>query len=238
MNLFAQITKIDTSRREVYGIIAEESPDKAGEIFDYASSKPYVQEWSSDAAGKTLLAGQDISFGNVRAQHNSKAVAGKLISIDFDDDAKKIPVIARIVDDGEWAKVQEGVYTGFSIGGDYVKRWTDGQYVRYTARPKEVSIVDNPCMAGATFSMVKADGSTEQRQFRATDLTALSERIAELAKIAEHRPRQFDPNNLQGELQKSLDRSLTGDEIEEKQAQSSRFMPRFNRPHCSDAPWL
>ena len=118
MNIFARITKIDAANREVHGVMAEEAPDKAGEIFDYASSKPYVKAWSDEAVKQTALAGQDVSFGNVRSQHNPKVAAGKLVSIDFDDRNKKIPVIAKIVDDGEWAKVQEGVYTGFSIGGD------------------------------------------------------------------------------------------------------------------------
>src|SRR6516162_5436788 len=137
MNIFAQITKIDASRREVHGILAEEGVDKAGEIFDYATSKPYVQQWSDNAVTQTALAGQDISFGNLRSQHNPKIAAGKLISIDFDDDAKKIPIIARIVDDAEWLKVTEGIYTGFSIGGDYVRRWADGANVRYTANPRK-----------------------------------------------------------------------------------------------------
>jgi hypothetical protein len=152
MNLFAQITKIDASRREVHGLMAEESLDKAGEIFDYASSKPYIMAWSNDAMTQTALSGQEVSFGNVRAQHNAKIAAGKLVSISFDDEAKKIPIIAKIVDDVEWGKVVDGVYTGFSIGGEYVKRWADGANIRYTASPKEVSIVDSPCMYGATFS--------------------------------------------------------------------------------------
>jgi hypothetical protein len=73
--------------------------------------------------------------------------------------------VAKIVDNNEWEKVVQGVYTGFSIGGSYVKRWTDGASTRYTAKPAEVSIVDNPCMYGATFTMVKADGAFEYRGF-------------------------------------------------------------------------
>jgi hypothetical protein len=165
MNIFARITKVDAANRLVHGVMAEEKPDKSGEVFDYESSKPYVKEWSDDAVTKTHHAGQDVSYGNVRAQHNGKIAAGKLVSLDFDDKNKEIPIIAKIVDEQEWKKVEEGVYTGFSIGGDYVKRWADGKHIRYTARPKEVSIVDNPCMYGATFTMVKADGAEEQRNF-------------------------------------------------------------------------
>ncbi len=165
MNIFIPIFKADGARREVHGVMAEEVKDKAGEIFDYASSKPYVRAWSEEALQRTASAGQGHSLGNVRAQH-SKVAAGKLVDITFDDAAKRILVIAKIVDDNEWAKVEEGVYTGFSIGGSYVKRWADGAAIRYTAKPTEVSIVDNPCMAGATFSLIKADGFTEQRNCR------------------------------------------------------------------------
>jgi hypothetical protein len=72
------------------------------------------------------------SFGNIRGQHNPKIAAGLLKSIEFDDEAKRIDFCAKIVDDQEWAKVEEGVYTGFSPGGSYAKRWPDGGYHRYT----------------------------------------------------------------------------------------------------------
>ena len=73
---------------------------------------------------------------------------------------------AKIVDDDEWRKVQEGVYTGFSQGGRYVKRWPDPDtgLVRYTAEPHEISLVDLPCVPDATFDVVK-DGVAEKRAF-------------------------------------------------------------------------
>jgi hypothetical protein len=158
--IFVPIVKVDVAKREVHGIMAEEQPDKADEIFDYATSKPYIAKWAEqfrkDTDGKSL--------GNVRAMHD-KISAGKLISIEFDDVNKRIPVVAKIVDDNEWKKVLEGVYTGFSIGGSYVKRWTDGEFQRYTAQPRELSLVDNPCMYGATFTAIKTDGSRQLSKF-------------------------------------------------------------------------
>jgi hypothetical protein len=47
------------------------------------------------------------SFGNIRGQHNPKIAAGLLKSIEFDDEAKRIDFCANIVDDQEWAKVEE-----------------------------------------------------------------------------------------------------------------------------------
>ena len=162
LNLFAQIAKIDESKHEVWGVATAEVVDKEGEIFDYQSSKPYFKNWSDEIAKAT----DGKSLGNVREMHEPSAV-GKLVAIAFDDDLKQIRVGARIVDSVAWQKCMLGVYTGFSIGGAYVKSWKDGEYVRFTANPVEISVVDNPCMPGAHFTAVKADGTCEVRKFTA-----------------------------------------------------------------------
>lgn len=163
LRIFVPITKIDVAKRLVYGTMAEEVVDKSKEIFDYATSKPFFEKWSGEIAKNT----DGKSVGNLRAMHQPIA-AGKLTDIVFNDDARKIETCAHVVDAAEWEKVDKGVYTGFSIGGRYVKRWDDpGQdgVKRYTADPAEVSLVDNPCIATATFSAIKADGTTELRKF-------------------------------------------------------------------------
>jgi hypothetical protein len=160
LHLFAQIAKIDESKHEVWGIATAEVIDKEGEIFDYDSSKPYFKKWSDEIAKAT----DGKSLGNVREMHAPSAV-GKLVAIDFDDDLKQVRVGARIVDSAAWQKCMQGVYTGFSIGGAYVKAWKEGEYVRFTAKPVEISVVDNPCVPGAHFTAVKADGSFEVRKF-------------------------------------------------------------------------
>jgi hypothetical protein len=164
---FVPITKIDAARREVYGVVTSEAPDKDGEICDYDTTKPHYEAWSTEFAQAT--AGK--SLGNVREMHAHSAV-GKVVDLVFDDPAKTIAVRARIVDDTAWAKCQEGVYTGFSHGGEYVgEPWPDGEFSRYTAKPSEVSLVDNPCNPEAHFEYVKADGSVELRKFAATPTT-------------------------------------------------------------------
>ena len=165
MNFFIPITKVNAERREVWGWGAIEEPDNSDEILDYASSKPHFMEWSNRAQKRS--GGK--SLGNVRAMHRSVA-AGKLIDLRADDTSKGFWVGAKIVDDREWKKVEEGVYTGFSVGGSYEKRWSDFQNpgkIRYTAKPTELSIVDSPCIPSATFEMVKSDGITEEVEFRA-----------------------------------------------------------------------
>ena len=161
LDLFLPLAKVDLDRCLVTGVATAETPDRSGEIFDYASSKPYFEKWSAEAAA----ASGGKSLGAVRAMHTPIA-AGKLTDIAFDDDRKRITVVAKIVDDDEWRKVQEGVYTGFSQGGRYVKRWADPDsgLTRYTADPHEISLVDLPCLPDATFDVVK-DGMIEKRSF-------------------------------------------------------------------------
>lgn len=164
VRVFARLTKVDEEKRVVYGRATEEIGDRAQEIFDYTTSKPYFEEWSAscykDSGGK--------SFGNLRAMHSAVA-AGKLEDLIFVDNQKAIDVSCKVVDDAEWKKVLEGVYTGFSVGGTYIKKWTDKEDAskkRYTAKPTEISLVDRPCVPTAKFfDIIKADGSTVHKDF-------------------------------------------------------------------------
>lgn len=157
LNLFFRLTKIDEATRTVTGIATAEQPDKAGEICDYEGTKPYYKAWSESFSKAT----DGASLGNLRSMHTSIA-AGKLTEVIFDDVAKAIRIVAKVVDDAEWKKVVERVYTGFSQGGEYIRKWIDGEFTRYIAEPFEVSLVDNPCLASATFDFVKMDGTVEK----------------------------------------------------------------------------
>lgn len=165
--MFIPLTKISEETRTVYGrAVQGDVVDKSGEVFDYESSKPHFQQWSAEVSAAT--GGK--SLGNVRSMHGNVA-AGKLVDIQFSDHEQAIDVAARIVDDQEWKKVLAGVYTGFSIGGRYLKRWpdnVDGQMVqRYTAAPSEISLVDAPCVPTAKFfDVVKSDGRVRRQAFQ------------------------------------------------------------------------
>ncbi len=183
MNLFVPITKIDAAQRLVYGVVTAEAPDVSREVCDYASTKPHYQKWSQNF----MSASGGKSFGNLRAMHGNVA-AGKLVDIAFSDAAKRIEICGKVVDDDEWQKVEEGVYTGFSQGGRYLKRWPDPDapaLTRYTAEPLEVSPVDHPCLPEATFAVITADGSTELRKFKpvsAADAHAMTEALAKIGR--------------------------------------------------------
>jgi hypothetical protein len=181
LELFLPLAKVDLDQRIVHGVVTAETPDRVGEICDYASTRPYFETWSAEA--RSASGGK--SLGAVRAMHG-RVAAGKLTDIAFDDEGKRILVAAKIVDDDEWLKVTEGVYTGFSQGGRYIKRWPDPEtgLTRFTAEPTEISLVDLPCLPDATFEVVK-DGVVEKRGFAkrvepgATSVQAAVEPVAE-----------------------------------------------------------
>ncbi len=168
--MFLPLAKVDADQRIVQGVATAEQPDRSGEICDYDSTKPYFEAWSAQcreaSGGKSL--------GAVRAMHGNVA-AGKLTDISFDDASKRILVAAKIVDDDEWNKVLEGVYTGFSQGGRYIARWEDetSGLWRYTADPIEISLVDLPCLPEATFEVVR-NGVSEFRKFATAERDELT----------------------------------------------------------------
>lgn len=162
LGVFVPLVKVDEDQRLVYGRITAQEQDQSGETMDYATSVPNFQKWSSmieEASG-------GLSKGNLRVMHGLK-VGGKLTDISYNDEDQSIEVCAKVTDDAEWNNVLEGCYTGFSVGGRYEKKWAEtinGQTIKkYTADPNEVSLVDNPCVKSATFQLIKADGSIEDR---------------------------------------------------------------------------
>ena len=117
---------------------------------------------------------------------HAESPVGKVVDIVFDDVGKKIIVTAKIVDAVAWRKVVEGVYTGFAQGGRYVRKWKDAAtgLMRFTAEPREISLVDLPCLPGATFEITKGGAFVELRKFQQGPTDA-ERRRAELMKAAQ-----------------------------------------------------
>jgi hypothetical protein len=172
------LRKVDAAQRLIYARV-DETPDRAGEVLDYATSKPHFERWSEEmrkaSGGKSL--------GNLRAMHSLKAV-GILQDITFDDQAKAIEFVGRVVDDEEWRKCEEGVYTGVSPGGKKHYLGRSGAYRRYTGVPNELSLVDAPCIPSATFTMMKADGAEQPVKFKERDAAAVL--AADLEAVTSH----------------------------------------------------
>lgn len=157
---FIPFAKLDADKREVYGLVTSEAPDSDGEICDYKTTKPFYEKWSEGFQKAT----DGKSLGNVREMHQNIA-AGKVVHLEFDDAAKQIWAVSKIVDDSTWNKCAEGVLTGYSHGGRYEgDPWADGEHRRYTANPTEISVVDVPANPEALFEYVK-NGKSEMRKF-------------------------------------------------------------------------
>jgi hypothetical protein len=180
-SLFCRVSKVDEEKRTVTGIGASEAIDAEGEIFDYASSKPYIEAWSEGAQQRS----QGKSFGNVREMHQLSAVGKLSEPIVFDDAQRLVILTSYISDDVAWQKCLDGTYTGFSICGPIVgEKWSDGTnpgVKRYTCAPIEFSVCDLPCNEEAVFTAVKAGGVTEERKFKTA---AAVEKGADMADVA------------------------------------------------------
>ncbi len=198
------LTKIDVERRLVIGTAAEEIADKSREIMDYASARPQFESWSkefSDATG-------GLSKGNLRVMH-TKHVAGRLDDIAYDDQTKRVQICAKVVDDNDWQKCLDGVYTGFSIGGGYLKKWKDPDgLTRYTPIIREISLVDNPCLETAKFAeLVKADGIVGQVALVGQVRTFAQEWAARPAPVPTFADSWVNRPQTFGELHKAFDES-------------------------------
>lgn len=162
----------------VYGLVTAEKVDRDGEVCHYDTTVPFYKAVNDEFEKATSDAGIEKSIMPLREMHQLSAIgAGK--AIDFNDAEKTIRMGFAVVDGEAKKKVRKGVYTGFSQGGKYVRKWDRDGKTFYTASPTEVSLVDNPCLASAHFEYVKADGTSEVRKFMETPVV---ERIASLRK--------------------------------------------------------
>src|SRR5215475_15740383 len=144
MRFYGTITKIDDRSRMVWGYASTESEDSQGEI---------VKRGALEAALADYM-----RFANIREMHLPSAV-GVATEAALDD--KGLYLGAKIVDDDAWQKVVEGVYKGFSIGGNVTARDPADRKIITGIALTEISIVDRPANPEAVFDCWKADGAGE-----------------------------------------------------------------------------
>jgi hypothetical protein len=168
---FVPFCKVDEARREVFGIVTAETPDKDGEVCKYDLTKPNYQQWSHEFVKAT----DGKSVGNLRRMHDAQSAVGKGILIEYHDEDKEIYMGFKVTDDQTWNDVMEGVLTGFSQGGKYGKVWRGEKddLVYYEAIPAEVSVVDNPCLGVAHFALVRADSTIVMRKVRSVPVESI-----------------------------------------------------------------
>jgi|WetSurMetagenome_2_1015567.scaffolds.fasta_scaffold232630_1 hypothetical protein len=195
--LFAPLTKVvelDDGTVEVHGRAAAQEPDPKKEVFDYEASKPFIKTWSDDI----FQASGGQSLGNLRAMHNPRVAAGKLTALYFNDAEQVVDVVAKVVDANEVNKVRAGVYTGFSFGGAYGPKRVENGLTYYAAVPSELSLADNPMIKSARFTLVKVDGSEEQKEFtQVVEAGALQKRLMDVGRMAS---RLYDLRCLLGDV--------------------------------------
>ncbi|MGB8182776.1 MAG: hypothetical protein WCF13_10435, partial [Stellaceae bacterium] len=176
-HFFMPMVKVDAAQRLVFARL-DETKDASGEAMHYDRTKPNFVAWSDQM--KKASGGK--SLGNVRSMHQLIA-AGKVEDMTFDDKARAIGVCIKVVDDDEWKKVIEGVYTGISPGGGLQRFRDEHGERRYVGMPSEISLVDMPCNPNATFTMVKAEGGEAQVAFKpapANDAAPTEQEVADV----------------------------------------------------------
>lgn len=176
---------------EAYGLATAQVPDKMNEICDYDDTAPEYAAWANEFYTTTTRAGQDPSFGNIRIMHNvDLGPGGKCIAPpELYPDKKEVWIHTVAANDDVGKSLKGGFLTAYSQGGKYKWRRCENcktaipdpppsMYcpncatdvpVRYAAKISEVSYVDNPCLASATFTFVRMDNNghevSELRKF-------------------------------------------------------------------------
>ena len=173
LSFFIPISKLDADERMVYGVATCETLDKQNEVVDYGATKEALIDYSN--------------WRNIREMHSPSAV-GVAPILELRDNTKELYIGAKIVDDAAWAKCKEGVYKGFSIGGQVLDRKielskTTGKAVNRVTKyvMNEISVVDRPANPSCTFQTVKRDVSIETVTVTDDPLVQESARVMEKA---------------------------------------------------------
>lgn len=171
--LFAPITKLDEEQRMVYGIATTSAIDKQNEIVDWGATKEALDDYSK--------------WRNIREMHKQSAV-GVAPLLELRDDKQELFIGAKVVDDQAWTKCKEGVYKGFSIGGEVLDRKVEfnkvsnktvNRVTKYVMN--EISLVDRPANPECIFQTVKRDTTIETVTVQDDPLKNESMRVMEKA---------------------------------------------------------
>jgi len=148
VHFFVDITRVDAEKRLVSGYMTRgDIKDSYGTYIDLESVKDCLPDY--------------MRWANVREMHQPSAV-GVVRDISVDDVG--VYVTDYIGDDIAWAKVKDGIYKGFSIGGRQKfttrngenmgivppDKWQDGDVIHLQSIT-EHSLVDRPSNEGCPF---------------------------------------------------------------------------------------
>jgi Caudovirus prohead serine protease len=136
LQFYVPISKIDKERRMVWGYASTPSLDLQGERVALDAIKAALPDY--------------MAWGNIREMHQPSAVG---VAKEANVDDKGLFVGSKIVDDDAWNKCLEGVYKGYSIGGERLEKKDD----TITAlKLLEISLVDRPANPDCRIEVTKA----------------------------------------------------------------------------------
>jgi HK97 family phage prohead protease len=138
MRFYWPIAKIDAEQRMVWGYASTEAADEQGETVTRGALAAALDDY--------------MRFANIREMHQPSAI-GVARQAELDD--KGLYLGAKIVDGDAWAKIVEGVYKGFSIGGRVTARDPADRTVITGLSLIEISVVDRPANPEAVFDCWK-----------------------------------------------------------------------------------
>ena len=143
MRLYGAIQKVeaqDDGTVRVYGIATSEAVDDQGEIVRADAMRAAIPEY--------------MRFPALREMHQLSA-AGTTLEAEVCDDGMT-RIVAHVVDPVAVAKVKNGVYRGFSIGGPVRQREAGNPKTITGLALNEISLVDRPANPEAVFDCWKA----------------------------------------------------------------------------------
>ena len=175
MDFFVPISKLNEEERMVYGVATCSKLDNQNEIVDYEATKEALKDYSQ--------------WRNIREMHKPSAV-GTAPVLELRDGSQELYIGAKIVDEAAWEKCKEGVYKGFSIGGEVLDRKIEldkasGKPVNRVTKYmlNEISVVDRPANPNCRFQTVKRDTSVHIVTVSDDPLKTESARVMEKALV-------------------------------------------------------
>ena len=179
------LVKIDPEKREVWGIASTSKLDSQGEVVEWEATKKAIEEYSQ--------------WRNLREMHQPKAV-GTVPVLKLNESNQQLMICGKVVDDDAWKKVKEGVYKGFSLGGQATTKVKEFEAAEGKVISKvkaynlnEISLVDRPANPECVFTVIKRDSRPKDHlarevqsiQKRADDLSVRVLDDTELRKLTD-----------------------------------------------------
>lgn len=219
-NRYIPIAKVDEEERMVYGYASTPQLDSDGEIVSLEGLKKALPEY--------------LQFPTLREMHQPK-VAGTVKNTEIRE-GEGLYIGAKVVADEAWNMVKEGVYRGFSIGGDIVNKIDN---VINELNLVEISLVDVPANRGAKIEVWKS-GKLSKDVAVADDPEMLNELVKSLDRISFDDPiaellRKVVKINMAEKLEKQEVAETPEVEVETPEVEDVEVAPESSEEEAPEA---